>query len=131
MKPVIDYESIRTFFLKGNGRTAIVAVVVGLLGLFFDANKLSLAVWVGVPLLFVVLSFWPPLFIAVRKWMVLVGAWLGAGMAWAMVFASLARWLFDLEEETALLWVGLPVLIAFLPFCVFILPKHLRKAGIL
>lgn len=37
----------------------------------------------------------------------------------------------DDDEETALLWVGLPVLIAFLPFCVFILPKHLRKAGIL
>ncbi len=63
--------------------------------------------------------------------MVIGGAGLGAGIFWAMVFTGMVRLLFGLDEETALLWVGLPVLIAFLPFCVFILPKHLRKAGIL
>ena len=43
----------------------------------------------------------------------------------------LSRWLFGLDENTALLWVWLPIFIAFIPFCIFILPKHLRKAGIL
>ena len=74
---------------------------------------------------------WQTLYLAIRTAMVIGGAWLGAGTMWAALFAGLARWLFDLEEETALLWVGLPVLIAFLPFCIFVLPKELRKAGIL
>lgn len=74
---------------------------------------------------------WPAVYVFVRTCMVIGGAGLGAGIFWAMVFTGMARLLFGLDEETALLWVGLPVLIAFLPFCVFILPKHLRKAGIL
>jgi len=63
--------------------------------------------------------------------MVVGGLGMGAGIMYAMLFAGLARWLFDLDEETSILWVGLPVLIAFVPFCIFVLPKHLRKAGIL
>lgn len=74
---------------------------------------------------------WPAVYVVVRTVMVIGGAWLGAGIMWAMLFTGLARLLFGLDEETALLWVGLPVLIAFLPFCIFVLPKHLRKAGIL
>lgn len=74
---------------------------------------------------------WQTLYVAIRTFMVIGGAWLGAGIVWAMLFTGLARWLFGLDEETSLLWVGLPVLIAFLPFCIFVLPKHLRKAGIL
>ena len=74
---------------------------------------------------------WPAVYVAVRTVIVIGGAWLGAGLMWAMLFAGLSRWLFGLDEETALLWGGLPVLIVFLPFCIFILPKHLRKAGIL
>jgi hypothetical protein len=74
---------------------------------------------------------WPNVYVTIRTTMVIGGAWLGAGLMWAMLFVGLSRWIFGLDEETALLWVGLPVLIAFLPFCIFILPKHLRKAGIL
>jgi hypothetical protein len=74
---------------------------------------------------------WQTLYVAIRTFMVIGGAWLGAGIVWAALFSILASWLFGLDEETSLLWVGLPVLIAFLPFCIFVLPKHLRKAGIL
>jgi len=74
---------------------------------------------------------WQALYVAIRTVMVVGGLGMGAGIMWAMLFTGLARWLFDLDEETALLWVGLPVLIAFLPFCIFVLPKNLRKAGIL
>lgn len=74
---------------------------------------------------------WPAVYFAIRTAMVVGGLGGGAGLMWATLFAGLARWLFGLDEETALLWVGLPVFIAFIPFCIFILPKHLRKAGIL
>jgi len=74
---------------------------------------------------------WPAVYVAVRTVMVVGGLGMGAGIMYAMLFAGLARWLFDLDEETSILWVGLPVLIAFVPFCIFVLPKHLRKAGIL
>lgn len=74
---------------------------------------------------------WPNFYVAIRTTMVIGGGWLGAGLMWATLFAGLARWLFGLDEETALLWVGLPFMIAFLPFCIFVMPKHLRKAGIL
>lgn len=56
---------------------------------------------------------------------------MGAGIFWGMLGAGLGRWLLGLGEETALLWIALPIFIAFIPFCIFILPKHLRKAGIL
>lgn len=74
---------------------------------------------------------WPQIYTVVRTTMIIVGSWLGAGTFWAFLTASLVRWLFDLDENTAFLWIGLPVFMLFLPFCLFILPKHLRKAGIL
>ena len=131
MKARFNLSCIRVFFSNWNGKLAIASVIFGSVGLMFDFNKLSLAVWAGVPLLFSVLAIWPPVYLAVRKWMIIGGAWVGAGLMWAALFAGLARWLFGLDEETALLWVGLPVMVAFLPFCIFILPKHLRKAGML
>ncbi len=131
MKAQFNWEFIRGFIASWNGRVTTLGVVGGALGWMLDANPLSLVVWIFLMLLFPVLSIWPPVYLAVRTWIVIGGAWLGAGLFWAALFAGLSRWLFGLDEETALLWVGLPVLIAFLPFCIFILPKHLRKAGIL
>jgi hypothetical protein len=131
MKVRLNWEFIRSFFVSWNGRVTTLGVVGGVLGWMLDANPLSLAVWIFLMLLFPVLSIWPSAYVAVRTWMVIGGAWGGAGLFWAALFAGLSRWLFGLDEETALLWVGLPVLIAFLPFCIFVLPKHLRKAGIL
>lgn len=53
------------------------------------------------------------------------------GIFWGTLGAGLCRWLFGIEEETALLWVAMPIFVAFIPFCILVLPKHLRKAGIL
>lgn len=71
------------------------------------------------------------IYVAIRTVMVVGGLGTGAGLMWAALGAGLSRWLFGLDEESALLWVGLPIFLAFIPFCIFILPKHLRKAGIL
>jgi hypothetical protein len=131
MNALFIWAWIRDFLSNWNGKLAIASVTFGAVGLMLDFNKLSLAVWAGVPLLFSVLAIWPPVYLAVRSVIVVGGFGMGAGLLWAALFAGLARWLFGLDEETALLWVGLPVMVAFLPFCIFILPKHLRKAGIL
>ncbi len=74
---------------------------------------------------------WPAIYHWVRYWSIVVGLSQVSGIFWGMVGAGLARWLFDLEEETAMLWVFLPIYIALLPYCIFILPKDLKKAGIL
>ena len=131
MKVPLNWKLVRDFLASWNGRVSIIGVLGGVLGWMLDADPLSLVVWLFLMLLFPVLSIWPPVYVAVRTCMVIGGAGLGAGLFWAALFAGISRWLFGLDEETALLWVGLPVMIAFLPFCIFILPKHLRKAGIL
>ena len=74
---------------------------------------------------------WQKIYTVIRTIMVVGGLGTGAGIMWAALGAGLGRWLFGLDENTALLWVGLPIFIAFISFCIFILPKHLRKAGIL
>lgn len=56
---------------------------------------------------------------------------MGAGIFWGMIGAGLGRWILGLDENTAILWIGLPIFIAFIPYCIFVFPKHLRKAGIL
>ncbi len=66
-----------------------------------------------------------------RKVIVLFGFWMFGGIFWGAVFAGIARITFDLSEFTALLWMGLPVLILFLPFTIFVLSKALKKAGII
>lgn len=71
------------------------------------------------------------IFRLIRTALILGGAWIGAGIFWGALFAGLVRMAFDLQEEIALLWIGIPIFIALLPFCIFVLPKHLRKAGIL
>jgi hypothetical protein len=62
--------------------------------------------------------------------MIIIGS-MGAGIFWGMLGAGLGRWLWGLDEETALLWIGLPIFLGFIPFCIFVLPKELRKSGIL
>lgn len=73
---------------------------------------------------------WPRIRYTIRYWMIIVGS-TGAGIVWGMLGAGLGRWLLGLEEETALLWIALPIFVGFIPFCVFVLPKYFRKAGIL
>jgi len=74
---------------------------------------------------------WPEIYYVVRASIILVSATVFAGIFWAALIAGLIRWAFDLDEETALLWIALPIFLGFIPFGVFVLPKELRKSGIL
>jgi hypothetical protein len=54
----------------------------------------------------------------------------GSG-CWSFLVAGLCRLLFKLEENMAMLCIGLPLFIALTTVFIRALPKHLRKAGIL
>ncbi|NUA26640.1 hypothetical protein FCJ59_07460 [Cupriavidus basilensis] len=54
----------------------------------------------------------------------------GAG-CWAFVTAGVCRIAFHLEENTAMLFIGAPLFVVLLIWFWRILPKHLRKAGML
>lgn len=74
---------------------------------------------------------WQTVYILVRATIVVGGIGTGAGIMWAMLAAGLSRWLLGLDEDAALLCVALPIFILFIPFTVFVLPTHLRKAGLI
>jgi hypothetical protein len=50
---------------------------------------------------------------------------------WAFLVAGLCRLIFKLDEEIALLSIGLPLFLILLSLFIRFLPKHLRKAGML
>lgn len=54
----------------------------------------------------------------------------GAG-CWSFLVAGLCRLAFRLDEEMALLLVGLPLFLLLLPPFIRFLPKPLREAGML
>jgi ABC-type dipeptide/oligopeptide/nickel transport system permease subunit len=74
---------------------------------------------------------WKDIRYAVRYSLAIISSILVVGIFYGAIAMALGRWLLGLDEDTALLWCALPVFIAFIPFCVFVLPKHLRKAGII
>jgi hypothetical protein len=74
---------------------------------------------------------WQTVYVLVRTGIVVGGLGTGAGIMWAALAGGLSRWLFGIDEEAALLWVALPIFILFIPFTIFVLPKHLRKAGLI
>jgi hypothetical protein len=47
------------------------------------------------------------------------------------LFAGLCRLAFQLNEEVALLSIGVPLFLVLLALFIRFLPKHLRKAGML
>ncbi|WP_153076406.1 hypothetical protein [Paraburkholderia bonniea] len=54
----------------------------------------------------------------------------GAG-CWAFVIAGILRLTFQIDENKAILLIGLPLFIVLTIWFIRLLPKHLRKAGIL
>ena len=74
---------------------------------------------------------WPAIYYWTRYWIIIISSIGVAGIFWGGLIGWIARIVFNLEEETALLYIGLPILIAFIPITIIFLPKHLRKAGIL
>jgi hypothetical protein len=64
-----------------------------------------------------------------RKWLTIVSSLLVAFLFWGLVVAGLARYFFNISEEGALLYVGLPVGLAVLIFLWVKLPKLTRALG--
>jgi hypothetical protein len=54
----------------------------------------------------------------------------GAGL-WSFVVAGLCRIIFELGDNESMLWVGLPLFIGINIWLIRVLPKSLRKAGII
>jgi hypothetical protein len=55
----------------------------------------------------------------------------GSSGFYAFVAAGLCRNIFDLNENMALLWIGVPLFVVLLIVRIYFLPKQLRKAGLI
>ena len=62
--------------------------------------------------------------------MVFLVATIGAG-CWSFLVAGLCRVTFNLDEDIAFLALGLPLFLTLMVVFIRLLPKHLRKAGML
>ena len=51
------------------------------------------------------------------------------GGFYAFVIAAACRFIFRMEERTALLWIGVPLFAAMTILLFIFLPKHFRKEG--
>lgn len=74
---------------------------------------------------------WPKIHYWIRYWTIIILSIGATGIFWGGLAGGIVRVLFKIEEETALLWIALPIFLACIPICIFILPKHLRRIGIL
>lgn len=65
----------------------------------------------------------------VRTKIIVWGSAIGAGVFYTFVITGICRLLFKMEENTALLWIGVPFFLLFTILALIYLPKRLRKAG--
>jgi len=70
--------------------------------------------------------------LAVERTTTIVGSIaIGSSAVYAFIVAGLCRIMFNLEENRALLWIGTPLFVVFLIAHICLLPKQLRKAGLI
>ncbi len=50
---------------------------------------------------------------------------------YAFVLAGAARLLIEIDEESCFIWIGIPVFVILFTVHIFVLPKYLRKAGLI
>lgn len=55
----------------------------------------------------------------------------GSSGTYAFLLAGLIRYILDLDEETALGWIGIPSFLVLFIVHIRLLPKELRKAGLI
>ena len=67
----------------------------------------------------------------IRSWSMCLSLSLVVGMFLGAIVGGACHALFDLEIETALFRIAVPVLLAFIPFGFVVLTKRLRQAGII
>lgn len=55
----------------------------------------------------------------------------GSSGLYSFLLAGITRFLFDLEENFSMIFIGAPAFLIFFFLHIFVLPKHLRKAGLI
>lgn len=74
---------------------------------------------------------WRRLYSVIQICLVVGGAAIVGAIFWAMVATGICRIAFGLGEDPAMLYIFVPLCIAVAVCLVRMLPKHLRKAGML
>jgi hypothetical protein len=74
---------------------------------------------------------WRNILAAERAIMIVGSISVGSSGVYAFIVAGLCRIMFDLDENIALLGIGIPLFIVLLVVHICLLPKHLRKAGLI
>ncbi|MGF6880020.1 hypothetical protein [Paraburkholderia sp. MM5477-R1] len=74
---------------------------------------------------------WRRLYATIQIAAVVGGIATGGAGCWAFVIAGLCRMAFQLDENKAMSLIGLPLFIGLMIWFIRLLPKHLRKAGML
>jgi hypothetical protein len=73
---------------------------------------------------------WYKLYFYLRKW-VLVGCGSAISGGWGIIVAIMLKVFFEMDEEVALLYIGLPLFLILFVWGISFMPNALRKAGLL
>jgi hypothetical protein len=74
---------------------------------------------------------WRRLYATIQIWLTVGSLALGSAILYSVIVVGVCRKLLAIRESIAVYWIGLPSLIALSVWFALVLPKHLRKAGIL
>lgn len=74
---------------------------------------------------------WQKIYSTTRTVMLVGGSSIGAGIFYASIITGICRMAFKLEENTAIIWIGLPIFVVFTTWAIIYLPRHFRKAGLI
>lgn len=66
-----------------------------------------------------------------NKWFVICGYSFVAAVFWTFVVVGVLRLTLKLEEDVAVSYIGIPLFVVLTVWFCRLLPKHLRKAGVL
>jgi len=74
---------------------------------------------------------WQKIYIKIRTVIFVGSLSIVGGGTYSFVIAGICRIVFKLEENIALIWIGTPLFFALTTWFFILLPKHLRKAGLI
>jgi hypothetical protein len=74
---------------------------------------------------------WRRFYATIQVGAVVGGVALGGAGCWAFIIAGLFRIVFHLDENKSMALIALPLFIGLLIWFIRLLPRHLRKTGIL
>ncbi len=74
---------------------------------------------------------WKKLYISTRKVIFVGAAAITSGGFYSFVIAGICRIVFKLEENAALIWIGLPIFVVTTTLTIIYFPRAMRKAGLM